>query len=330
MKVSYSPHELHANQRKMNHYQQPTLDKNFFEGLPVGILICGRDGRIRESNSVISHIFGYSAEELKGQPLSMLLADSIRNMHERLVDSFFEHPTSKLMENGRVLTGKHRDGTELYLNIGLSFRRHGNDIEAIASVSNVTKRIEAERKSERDRNLLNEIRELMLLHLKDPDSNEIYYRMLSTFLRYSNSPMGFIGELVTTKDKLSIRAITDISWDDWSKEWLQGVENGNSMFERMESLYGTAIRTGQPVIANEGIADHRSSGLLPEGHNPIERFIGVPLTYQGRTIAIAAAANSSHPYSEDLLHDMKALTEAMAGIMPVDRTVANPWNPEMS
>ena len=291
-----------------------TLDQHFFEGLPVGILVCDSTGTIRECNSVVRSIFGYEQDELRGSPLSLLLPESVQKAHEQMMASFFQSPKSKLMERGRVLRGRHKLGHDLYLNIGLSFRRAGNEIEAIASVSNVTERVEAERRSERHHSLLGEIQKLMLDHLADPDSNETYYRMLATFLQYTDSPLGFIGEL-QEDNKLTIRAITDISWDDWSRDWLAGVEVGQSTFERMESLYGAAIRTARPVIANQGTQDHRSSGKLPEGHTLIERFLGVPLIYQGRTIAIAVASNSSEPYTEELLDDIKALTEAMAGIM---------------
>ena len=158
------------------------LDQHFFEGLPVGILVCDHSGYIRECNTVVRNIFGYNKDELRGQPLSLLIPESIQKVHERMVESYFQKPESKLMERGRVLRGRHKLGHDLHLNIGLSFRRKGGDVEAIASISNVTERIEAERKVERNRNLLGEIRQLMLDHLKDPDSDEIYYRMLSTFL----------------------------------------------------------------------------------------------------------------------------------------------------
>lgn len=299
----------------MEQESRSVLDQHFFEGLPVGILVCDHSGYIRECNTVVRNIFGYNKDELRGQPLSLLIPESIQKVHERMVESYFQKPESKLMERGRVLRGRHKLGHDLHLNIGLSFRRKGGDVEAIASISNVTERIEAERKVERNRNLLGEIRQLMLDHLKDPDSDEIYYRMLSTFLDYTNSPLGFIGELGEDSERLTIRAITDISWDAWSRNWLSGVEKGISTFDRMDSLYGAAIRTGKPVIANHGTADERSSGSLPGGHSPIHRFLGIPLVYQGRTIAIAVAGNSMEPYTEESLIELHALTEAMAGIM---------------
>ena len=302
--------------------QKTHLAPDFFEGLPVGVLICDETGTIEETNTHLNEIFGYETGELIGQSLSILLPESVRAVHDNMMAGFFKKPQSKLMDRGRVLPGVRKDGRKLHLNIGLSFRRMPSGLHAIASVSNVTEKVEAEKKSESHRLLLNEIRELMLLHLENPSSNEVYYRMLSTFLDYTGSPLGFIGELDSNQEKLTVRAITDISWDDWSRNWMQGVDGGTASFTRMDSLYGFTVKNGKPVIANKGSGDPRSGGILPEGHTPVHSFLGIPLIYQGKTIALAAAANSHEPYTEEQIRDLQPLTEAMAGIMAGRRDYA--------
>ncbi|MCB1137770.1 MAG: PAS domain S-box protein [Leptospiraceae bacterium] len=285
------------------------------EGLPVGVLISDEKGTILETNSVLDDIFGYEPGELAGKPLSILLQESVRKVHDELIRMYFEKPVNKLMDRGRVLPGLHRTGKKIYLNIGLSVRREGENIRAMASVLDVTGRLEAEKEIDRQKRLLEEIRELLLHHLQDPDSGDVYYRMLSTFLDHTCSPLGFIGELAEDGSSLVVRAITDISWDDWSRSWFRNTDDGKSTFDRLDSLYGQVIQSGQPIIANEGSADPRSAGIIPPGHLPIHRFLGIPLIYHGKTIAIAAAANSEQEYTEEEVQSLQVLTEAMASIV---------------
>ncbi|MCB1169431.1 MAG: PAS domain S-box protein [Leptospiraceae bacterium] len=288
---------------------------NAIEGLPVGVLICDETGTILETNSVLDGIFGYDPGELAGKPLSILLQESVRTIHDGLLRHYFENPVNKLMDRGRVLPGLHRTGKKIYLNIGLSVRREGTKIRAMASVLDVTGKLEAEKEIDRQQRLLEEIRELLLLHLQDPDSGEIYYRMLSTFLDHTCSPLGFIGELSEDGSNLVIRAVTDISWDDWSRNWVRNTEEGKATFNRLDSLYGKVLQAGKPIIANDGSADPRSAGIIPPGHLPIHRFLGIPLIYHGKTIAIAAAANSDEEYTQEAVQSLQVLTEAMASIV---------------
>lgn len=294
------------------HQQEKTM-KHLLQGLPVGAMVCDREGTIVEGNEVLHSIFGYEPGELIGRNLSILLPESVRFLHAGMMERFFQKPEHKLMDGGRTLPGVRKDGRKVLLNIGLSYRQTEEGVQAVASVLDVTSRWEAEKKSEQYQRMLEEIRELLLLHLQDPEGQEIYYRMLSVFLEHTNSPLGFIGEV--EDERLRIRAITDITWDETSSRWLRGVEQGESTFDRMDSLYGKALRMGEPLIANQGSADPRSAGILPPGHTPIHRFLAVPLMYRGKVIALAAAANADEPYEEEQLRELRALNEAMSSII---------------
>ena len=248
-----------------------------------------------------------------GKSLGLLVPEALRADHATMVRQFFEAPSSKRMDGGRILTGLHKSGHPVSLNIGLSFRRTPNGIQAIASVLDATARIEAEQKAERRHRILGKIQELSLHHLQNPESNEVYGQMLEAFLEFTGSPIGFIGEVRKNSQAIQVRAASDISWNKWSREWLAGVESGEALFEQMDSLYGSVIQSGAPVISNDATLDSRSHGL-PDGHLPINRFLGIPLKYRGRTIAVAAAANAANPYDQTLLEEISGLTEVMASI----------------
>jgi len=64
------------------------------EGLPDAVVAAGRDGRMVFANSLAEDLFGYSREELVGQPVSMLWPESERQRYVQNMARYFatDHP----------------------------------------------------------------------------------------------------------------------------------------------------------------------------------------------------------------------------------------------
>lgn len=69
--------------------------------------------KIQIFNQGAEHIFGYSADEVRGRPLALLLPDRFVGRHERDVEKFGKGPdVARMMgERGEIL-GKRKDGSE--------------------------------------------------------------------------------------------------------------------------------------------------------------------------------------------------------------------------
>lgn len=90
------------------------------EAAPNGILMADVHGRIALANGQACAMFGYSQQELLGQPIEALLPDRFRHKHQVYRNSFIQAPESRSMGAGRELFAKRKDGSEFPIEIGLT------------------------------------------------------------------------------------------------------------------------------------------------------------------------------------------------------------------
>jgi PAS domain S-box-containing protein len=90
------------------------------ESAPNAMVMINAAGGIEMVNAQAQHVFGYSREELLGQPVEMLVPERFRRHHPRLRASFFGDPQSRPMGAGRDLYGLKKDGSEFPVEIGLN------------------------------------------------------------------------------------------------------------------------------------------------------------------------------------------------------------------
>jgi PAS domain S-box-containing protein len=102
--------------------------------LPVGLLVSDPDGRIVLANPQAERLFGYGPGELLGTDIDALLPDAARAGHAALRTGYLDTPARRAMAPGRDLRGRHRDGTVIPLEIGLSPIRHDGVISVLATI----------------------------------------------------------------------------------------------------------------------------------------------------------------------------------------------------
>jgi PAS domain S-box-containing protein len=89
-------------------------------------------------------LFGYSNEELLGQPVEMLLPERLRKQHPAHRARFFASPQARPMGAGQVLYARRKDGNEFPVEIGLNPVRTDSGLLVVASIIDISKRREAE------------------------------------------------------------------------------------------------------------------------------------------------------------------------------------------
>ena len=91
-----------------------------FESAPDGIVVVGDDGRIVELNPCVLEQFGYTAEELIGERVEILVPEAVRVAHEQHRSGFQAKPIARPMGAGLVLIGRRKDGSGFPVEISLS------------------------------------------------------------------------------------------------------------------------------------------------------------------------------------------------------------------
>jgi PAS domain S-box-containing protein len=117
--------------------------RQIVEASPNAIFAVDGDRRITVVNSKAEELFGYSREELIGQPVDCLVPERFR---ADFVDSFMRVPTVRAMGAKRELFARRKDGSEVPVEIGLNPADTPAGPIVVASIVDVSerKRLEAE------------------------------------------------------------------------------------------------------------------------------------------------------------------------------------------
>jgi PAS domain S-box-containing protein len=117
---------------------------SLFENATEGILLTNKEGKIILANPASERMFGYSAEELIGNTVEMLLPGHIRGKHTGLRKVFYDSPSNRAMGTGRDLYARKKDGAEFPVEVSLSHYHTGKEMFVIAFIVDITQRKEAE------------------------------------------------------------------------------------------------------------------------------------------------------------------------------------------
>jgi PAS domain S-box-containing protein len=110
----------------------------------IGIVVVEQDGLIKMCNPYANELFGYEENELTGSSLNLLIPEAQRQNHAHYHRDYFSNPTDRPMGSGLKLTACRKDGSIFPVEISLAHYRQQEKLTAIAFITNITRREEAE------------------------------------------------------------------------------------------------------------------------------------------------------------------------------------------
>jgi two-component system, cell cycle sensor histidine kinase and response regulator CckA len=119
--------------------------RTIFEAAPIGIVQCGLDGRILESNPSARQMLGYESTELRGEPFSRFLHSDDR---ERDIELFRELAAGRREAYEHELRDVRKDGSAgvIHLKVSLVRAFDGSPHFALAMIEDITERKGAEQR----------------------------------------------------------------------------------------------------------------------------------------------------------------------------------------
>jgi PAS domain S-box-containing protein len=119
----------------------------FLDISPDALVIINRTGTIMMVNGQTEAAFGYTREELLGQPVELLLPKHFHEAHVAHRQHYFSAPQTRPMGIGLQLVGLRKDGTEFPVEISLNPLLLDGELHVIAAIRDMT----AQRAAERER-----------------------------------------------------------------------------------------------------------------------------------------------------------------------------------
>jgi two-component system sensor histidine kinase/response regulator len=114
------------------------------ESAPDGIMIANDRGHIVMVNARFEALFGFTKDEIVGQPIEILLPERFRAKHVGQRDTFFSHSSVREMGSGMDLFARRKDGSEFPVEISLSPLQTDDGILVSSSIRDITERKRAE------------------------------------------------------------------------------------------------------------------------------------------------------------------------------------------
>jgi PAS domain S-box-containing protein len=153
---------LESNRDITQHKDEEQKFRNLLETAPDAIVIVNHTGEIQLINARTENLFGYSRDELLGQPVEILVPRRFQSQHTGHRNHFIHAPQSREMGAGTELYGRRKDGAEFPMEISLSPLETASGTLITSAIRDVTLRREMTEKLRQ-----NEIRFRLLIEAVD-------------------------------------------------------------------------------------------------------------------------------------------------------------------
>lgn len=158
--------------------------------------------------------------------------------------------------------------------------------------------------------------------IREQDRHQAFNGLLDDVLSLTESEYGFLGEVLHTVEGLpylKTYAITNIAWDEPTRAFYAAHAPQGMEFRNLKTLFGAAMTSGEPVIANMPYQDPRRGGL-PEGHPALNAFLGIPIQHNGELVAMMGVANRAGGYDQRLIDFLQPLLATFGQLVEAART----------
>ncbi|MFU0505217.1 PAS domain S-box protein [Pseudaminobacter sp. NGMCC 1.201702] len=119
------------------------------EAAPSGMVMTDGEGRILLVNTHAEKLFGYSRDELVGEPIEILVPERLRSSTQAEFRSDLNGgPTARPIGAGETIVALRKDGTEVPVEVGLSPIETSDGLMTLAAVVDISERKRAD--SQRD------------------------------------------------------------------------------------------------------------------------------------------------------------------------------------
>lgn len=118
----------------------------FLDLAPDAIVVVNKAGSIIFSNIQTEKTFGYTAKELLGCQIELLIPNKFNELHEEYRKNYFSSPTIRTIEKEWELFGKTKTGVQIPIEISLSPIETSEGLVMAASIRDITERKKAEQK----------------------------------------------------------------------------------------------------------------------------------------------------------------------------------------
>lgn len=167
--------------------------------------------------------------------------------------------------------------------------------------------------------LFESISRMQAQFIREQDPEELFSCIVQEFAVLTDSEIGFVGDIHRHEegyDYLKDYSFFNIPQDEVSQQFYETHKATGFMFrqDRHPNLFNQVITDRAVVIANAPARDSHSTGL-PDGHPPLQNFLGIPVFYGEHLVGEIGLANRPGGYDHAVVDMLKPVIDACGRII---------------
>ncbi len=258
--------------------------RTLWETTTDAVLILDGESIIRYVNPAVKDVFGYSPEELTGQPLAVLQPERLRQAHLHGMARYAASGVKKVDWRATETVALHKDGNEFPIEIAFSAPVMGGEQRFVGFLRDISARKLAEDKIKRLNRVHAVLSGINSLMMRVHDRQELFDEACRIAVEQGQFGIAWIGLLDSAAQE-----VTPVAWAGFEAEALKDLKAKVTANEvEGEGTVAKAIRERRPVIVNSLTDDHATG--LPRRREAIKRgyrsIITLPLVVDGKAIGI--------------------------------------------
>lgn len=290
----------------------------------VGIIRITSRGIIEQVNPFAQQILGYTADELLGRNVRVIMPSRWADHHDEYLASYLKGRPPSVIGIGREVQALHKSGRTIPVHLAVSEVTipGQEEVEFIGILSDLSELYRAREREQAQHRLLHVLHRGMTDFATLMSSDQLWSFLKDALCDLTSSDYALIGEVVPVEGKpgLKIHAITDLSWNEDSRRLMERLSSGDMMLTNPDSMLGRVFAGGEVVMTNDLGAETRRTGF-PHGHPPLHNYLGVPIVDQGQVIGMYAISNSRNRVDEELLAWLEPFTATCALLINLYRRI---------
>jgi two-component system sensor kinase FixL len=114
------------------------------ETVPDAMVVIDEAGLIRDFSQAAERLFGWKADEVSGQNVSLLMPSPYREAHDGYLERYYRTGERRIVGTGRVVVGERRDGSTFPIELAVGEMRLGTERFFTGFIRDLTERQQTE------------------------------------------------------------------------------------------------------------------------------------------------------------------------------------------
>jgi len=290
--------------------------RNILDSLFILVGLMKPDGTLIEANKGALQMAGLKPEEVLGKPFEEAYwwsySDSVKQQLREAIQRATNGETSRYDVVVRI-------GEKRFITIDFCLQplldEEGKVTYLVPSAIDITERVQLEKEAVEQMKVEKAIGRILHEGLRSVDLTATARACLEVAMEITSSEFGFVGEL-NEQGTFDTICLASPAWEACQTSKDKAVAQIDNM--EVRGVWGEVIKQNKPLITNDP-SSHPASVGTPEGHPPLQCFLGVPLSRNQKAFGAICVANKPGGYTERDLEFLERLSVAFLMVLERSR-----------